>query len=84
MLGAGDAQICGLGELRADMSPASQPPPRCCLSGGRGRNFREQPLCCYAVNRTLWLPTRSRTSCSRGPGASGISCLLRGKGERHV
>jgi Histidine kinase-, DNA gyrase B-, and HSP90-like ATPase len=52
--------------------------------GGGGRNFRDQPICCYAVNRTFVLPTRSRTSCSRGPGASGISCLLRGKGERHV
>jgi hypothetical protein len=24
-----------------------------CLSGVGGRNFREQPLCCYAVNRTF-------------------------------
>ena len=54
MLGAGDAQICGLGELRADMSPASQPPPRCCLSGWRWEELpraaamllcREQDLC---------------------------------------
>ena len=84
MLGAGDAQICGLGELRADMSPASQPPPRCCLSGGRWEELpraaamllcREQD-CCASCALAAVLPARAR--------ARWYKLLTPRKGKRHV